>query len=218
ALNYTMGRPGYDVLVVDSLKCDTLGVDLESSIALAVESRTEVAASKKNIEVLKMQIDQIKAEKVPQISLGASAGADFDNSANKSKKSSYSVFTSFSMPITNGYLTENKIGELEEKIKAEERKLEQLILTIKYDVTQAYLNLLETYEQIEVASKNVEFADLTLKLTDEQYKVGLATMIDLIDAELAYNRAMTNHIQSQGSFLIAKCKFRRNVGDEEFYK
>jgi outer membrane protein TolC len=218
ALNYTMGREGYDIQVIDSLVCDTLGVDLEKSIARALEARSEIAAAKKNIEIYRLQIDQIKAEKKPQLSIGANAGVDFDNSANKSERSSYSATASFSFPLTNGYLTENKVGEIEEKIRAAERSLEQLILTIKYDVTQAYLNLLETYEQIGVASKNAEYADLTLKLTDEQYKVGLATMIDLIDAELAYSRAMTNHIQSQGSFLIAKCKFRRNIGDEEFYR
>ncbi|EKD68766.1 MAG: Outer membrane efflux protein [uncultured bacterium] len=218
ALNYTMGREGYDIQVIDSLVCDTLGVDLEKSIARALEARSEIAAAKKNIEIYRLQIEQIKAERKPQLSIGANAGVDFDNSANKSERSSYSATASFSFPLTNGYLTENKVGEIEEKIRAAERSLEQLILTIKYDVTQAYLNLLETYEQIGVASKNAEYADLTLKLTDEQYKVGLATMIDLIDAELAYSRAMTNHIQSQGSFLIAKCKFRRNIGDEEFYR
>ncbi len=218
ALNYTLGRPGYDIKVVDSLTCDTIGIDLESSISKALLSRTEIEAAKKGIEVYKLQIKQIKAEKSPQISLGANAGLDFDNSANKSERSSYSFTTSISMPITNGYITENKISELEEKIRAEEQKLQQLILTIKYDVTQAYLNLFEAYEQIGAAAKNVEYADLTLKLTDEQYKVGLATMLDLIDAELAYNRAMTNHIQSQGNFLTAKCKFRRNIGDEEFYR
>jgi outer membrane protein len=218
ALNYTLGRAGFDIVVIDSLTCDTIGIDLESSINKALLSRSEIEAAKKGIEVYKLQIKQIKAEKAPQISLGANAGLDFDNSANKNERSSYSVFTSISMPITNGYITENKISELEEKIRAEEQKLQQLILTIKYDVNQAYLNLFEAYEQIGAAAKNVEYADLTLKLTDEQYKVGLATMLDLIDAELAYNRAMTNHIQSQGNFLTAKCKFRRHIGDEEFYR
>ncbi len=218
ALNYTLGRAGYDIEVIDSLTCDTIGIDLESSINKALLSRSEIEAAKKGIEVYKLQIRQIKAEKSPQISLGANAGLDFDNSANKSERSSYSFTTNISMPITNGYITENKVSELEEKIRAEEQKLQQLILTIKYDVNQAYLNLFESYEQIGAAAKNVEYADLTLKLTDEQYKVGLATMLDLIDAELAYNRAMTNHIQSQGNFLTAKCKFRRNIGDEEFYR
>ncbi len=218
ALNYTLGRAGYDVTVIDDLNCDTIGIDLENSINRAIAARTEIEAAKKGIDVYKLQIRQIKAEKAPQISIGANAGMDFDNNASKSSKSSYSVFTNFSLPLTNGYITENKINELEEKIKAEERKLEYLILTIKYDVNQAYLNLLEAYEQIGVAAKNVEYADTTLKLTDEQYKVGLATMIDLIDAEVAYNKAMTNHIQSQGNFLIARCKFRRNIGDTEFYK
>ena len=218
ALNYTLGRAGYDIEVIDSLTCDTIGIDLESSINKALLSRSEIEAARKGIEVYKLQIRQIKAEKSPQVSLGANAGLDFDNSANKSERSSYSFTTNISMPITNGYITENKISELEEKIRAEEQKLQQLILTIKYDVNQAYLNLFEAYEQIGAAAKNVEYADLTLKLTDEQYKVGLATMLDLIDAELAYNRAMTNHIQSQGNFLTAKCKFRRNIGDEEFYR
>jgi len=218
ALNYTLGRAGYDIKVIDSLTCDTIGIDLESSINKALLSRTEIEAAKKGIEVYKLQIKQIRAEKSPQITLGANAGMDFDNNANKNERSSYSVFTNISLPITNGYMTENKINELEEKIRAEEQKLQQLILTVKYDVNQSYLNLFEAYEQIGAAAKNVEYADLTLKLTDEQYKVGLATMLDLIDAELSYNRAMTNHIQSQGNFLTAKCKFKRNIGDEEFYK
>lgn len=218
ALNYTLGRPGCDIFVVDSLACDTMGIELEKAVEIALTTRTEVAAAKKNIEILRLQIEQIRAEKKPQLSIGANAGVDFDNSAAKNERSSYSMTASFSFPITNGYLTENKLGEIEEKIRAAERNLEQLILTIKYDVTQAYLNLLEAYEQIGVAAKNAEYADMTLKLTDEQYKVGLATMIDLIDAELAYSRAMTNHIQSQGNFLIARCKFRRNIGDEEFYR
>jgi|GEM_PF-5289896 len=217
SLNSSMGFAGFDVNVTDTLNCGTIGVDLNASMNRAIEVRSEVIAIQKSIESIKVQIKQIRAEKSPQLSLGANAGVDFNNSS-KSESSSYSVFAGVSIPLTNGYLTENKISELEEKSKAEARRLEALKLSVKYDVTQAYLNLMEAFEKIEVSKKNVEYADLTLKLTNEQYKVGLATMIDLIDAEVAYNTAMSNFIQSQGGFLTAKCKFRRNIGEEEFYK
>lgn len=201
----------------DNLEGDSLGVALETSIARAISERSEVTAQLEAIASLRAQKKQAKAEKSPQFSVSTSGSASSDNGSG-ADRNSYSLLGTFSIPIMNGRLTENKTADIEQRIMAEEKSLENIKLNITYEVTQAYLNLQEAFEKIEVAKKNVEAAVLSNKLTEEQYKVGLATMIDLLDSEVAYSNAKTNLIQAQGALIIAKCRFKRSLNDEEFYK
>jgi len=201
----------------DNLETDSLGVDLESSIVRAITARNEVSAQLDAIESLKVQRRQAKAEKSPQFSVSTSAGVSADNGSG-SDRNSYSVMGTFSIPVINGKLTENKVADIDQRLLAEEKNLENIKLNITFEVTQAYLNLQEAYEKIEVAKKNVEAAVLSNKLTEEQYKVGLATMIDLLDSEISYSSAKSNLIQAQGALIIAKCRFKRSLNDEGFYK
>ncbi|MEZ7890195.1 MAG: TolC family protein [Candidatus Wallbacteria bacterium] len=218
SLLISMGLMENEALALtEDLKYDTFDVNLEKSIAAAVANRTEVKSQQASIDYLKIQLHQVEVEKMPQFSIGSGAGLAFDNGSD-SKKKSFSVTGMLSMPIFNGSLTENKIGEIREKIKSEEQKMATLLLNIRYEVTQAYLNLSEAFEKIEVSKKNVESSELSKTLTTEQYKVGLATMIDLLDSEIIYANSMTGLIQAQGSYLSAKCKFRRSIGELEFYK
>ncbi len=218
ALELSMGiMATEEIWLLDSLVCDTFDIELKASVEKAMGVRQEIAAQKEAIEILKIQKKQIAAERAPQFSIGTSAGKSFENS-QKTDRGSFSVYGNVSLSLYNGGLTANKLAEIDQKLKAEEQKFNSLSLSVKYDVTQAYLTLTEAFEKIEVAKKSVEAAELSKKLTEEQYKVGLATMIDLLDAEVAFSTALTNMIQAQGSFLIARCRFKRSIGEDEFYK
>ncbi|HNY12673.1 MAG TPA: TolC family protein, partial [Candidatus Wallbacteria bacterium] len=218
ALELSMGMIDTgEIWLLDSLVCDTFDIELNASVEKAMNVRQEIAAQKEAIEILKLQKKQIAAERAPQFSIGSTAGKSFENS-QKTDRGSFSINGSVSLSLYNGGLTANKLAEIDLRLKAEEQKYNSLVLSVKYDVTQAYLTLTETFEKIEVAKKSVESAELSKKLTEEQYKVGLATMVDLLDSEVAYSRALTNMIQAQGSFLIARCSFKRSIGDDEFYK
>jgi len=65
-------------------------------------------------------------------------------------------------------------------------------------------NLEAAVMKLETSQKRLEAARETLKLAQESYKVGLASQLELLDAQLAYQSARSDVVGAVAGFLSAK--------------
>lgn len=98
------------------------------------------------------------------------------------------IFTQFSRPLRISQASASADDAIE-SVRARE-------LQVRTDVSQAYYALQAAYEAIGIQERNQVAAAEQLRLATERYRVGSGTFFELLDAQLASQRAEADYINA----------------------
>lgn len=98
------------------------------------------------------------------------------------------IFTQFSRPL--------QVAEASARTEDAEEAARARSLQVRTDVSQAYYTLQTAYETIGIQQANRTAADEQLRLATERYRVGSGTFFELLDAQLASQRAEADYINA----------------------
>lgn len=79
-------------------------------------------------------------------------------------------------------------------------------------LTQQLALLATAFEQIAIADDNRAAAQEDLRVQNERYRVGAATILDLLTSQAALTQAEVNAIQTRFNYLIARSTLEATVG------
>jgi outer membrane protein len=79
-------------------------------------------------------------------------------------------------------------------------------------LTQQLTTLSTAFEQITIARENMAAATEDLRVQNERYRVGAATILDLLTSQAALTQAEVNVVQTQFNYLIARSQLEATVG------
>jgi outer membrane protein TolC len=79
-------------------------------------------------------------------------------------------------------------------------------------VTAQLAVLATAFEQINIADANLAAAQEDLRVQNERYRVGAATILDLLTSQAALTEAEVNVIQTRFDYLIARSQLEATVG------
>ena len=101
------------------------------------------------------------------------------------------------------------------RINALQRQLKQQILV---ETRRAYLQANSSWKRIQVARASVSQAEEALRIVGNRYKSGLFTIVDLLNSELALQRAQTNKFRSIYDYKVARARLALAAGtlDQSF--
>lgn len=80
------------------------------------------------------------------------------------------------------------------------------------DIKTAYLDIQLTKEQMLVSTENVAAAGEDLKITQEKYNLGAATILDLLDAQVSLKQAQVALIRVELDLRLAEAKLEAAMG------
>jgi len=80
------------------------------------------------------------------------------------------------------------------------------------EVKTAYLEIEQYKEKKSVAEENVDAAEEDLKITQEKYNLGAATILDLLDAQVSLKEAQVSVIQADFDLNLAVAKLENAMG------
>jgi outer membrane protein TolC len=102
----------------------------------------------------------------------------------------------------NKFNIDRQIAEVNIKQKNEDlTKLEQ---QIKTDIKKATIDLETAYKQIEILDRNIKSAEQDKILSEENFRIGFGTLLDVQTAEINLNNLYISRINSIYNFLFAK--------------
>ncbi len=102
----------------------------------------------------------------------------------------------------NKFDINRQIAEVNIKQKSEDLvKLEQ---QIKSEIKKAILDLETSYKQIEILDRNIKSAEQDKILSEENFRIGYGTLLDVQTATTSLNNLLINRINSIYNFLFAK--------------
>lgn len=185
----------------------------EVLVQRAINNRYDYKAILEDIKVKRMELD-IAGRSIyyPTVSAFGDynlSGRAIDDITN-TKVASYGI--SLSYPIFVGFdlQTNREIAEVNLKQRAED--LDYLELQIKAEIKKSILDLETAYKQAEILEKNIRSAEQDKILSEENYRVGLGTLLDVQVATTALNNLRIQQVTAIYDFLIAKRQLDYYVG------
>lgn len=193
-----------DILILADVAANPVKVDMDQAIQNGLKSRMELRQREIDIETSQFEMIQTRALNEFEGELNLRLGITGDN-GNVAKvynnpTQSPSVALSFSVPLFDWGEKKARIAAQEAAIQSEELNYEDQQKEIIIGVRQAYRNLQNQVNQIEIAKQNEVNAQLTYEINLERYENGDLTGMDLnlyqtqlSEKKIAYAQALINY-------------------------
>lgn len=116
------------------------------------------------------------------------------------------------IPVFNGFLfnARAKSADLETEVKR--KRLQDLQNNIARDVRNTWLDSEKAYERLSVTQQLREQAQLALELSQARYKLGLATIVELSQAELQKTEADIDDTDARYQYAVSQIFLAYQMG------
>lgn len=207
-----------EILLIDSLRLDSIdSVPIEEEIyEEAKRSRSDLQALSLNEKIATQGISLAKAANLPSVSLVGQYQLQTQlnrlqlGDANWPSVSFAGI--QVSVPIFNGNGHTAKIKET--KLAAQQSSLQMMeaLEQLKVEVRQVVYTLHETAERLETQNTVRETALLSYKIIQYRYEKGVASRLELTDAELALTTAELNYLEAIYNYMSANIQLEKVLG------
>jgi len=186
--------------------------DADAMLQTAFASRPDLAALNAKYT---SALEYSKAERdlwMPTVSaLAAAGGAPVR--ADQIQSSWYGVAgANISIPIFNGFLYNADEKEAKLKAQAAQQDVRGLRDVIARDVRSAVLNAQMAFQRIGVTQEELNQANFALDLAQARYKIGLSSIVELTQAQLAQTQAEIDNATARYGYQSALAEVRYEMG------
>ncbi len=96
--------------------------------------------------------------------------------------------------------------------KTAEENLKNTKNSVALEIKQSFLELERAKEAKKLAEESVAAAQEDLNLVKEKYNLGAATILEVLDAEVSFKEAQTNHVQALFDYNLAVSQLEKALG------
>ncbi len=181
--------------------------DFDSIYKTALLNRPDYKLALLNRDMAEKQLRIEKSNYYPTLSLFATkqfSGQSETSRFPPEETRGWSFMTGlrFDMNIFSGFSTASKIKQAQGNLNIADKNIEDLKRKIKIEIKQALFNIEEAKKRIESQKIAVENSKRVLEVTEERFKNGLASQLELNDATVAYNASKVNYINAVYDYII----------------
>ena len=108
------------------------------------------------------------------------------------------------MPLFTGFMIENQVREAKAQKAAAEAASMNIEQALTQQVTNSYLDTISFAQQIKLAEEQVNTSQEALHLAKQRYKLGLGSIVEVTQAEVALTGAQTRLAEAQYDYKIAE--------------
>lgn len=184
--------------------------------AEAMKNRPDLAQMKYQQMVAEKEVTKAKAAHLPSIHLLGNYQInteDFSETANN-----YTVGATLTLNLYSGNNLRSKVHEARAKLSQLRALRQRLELAIAVEIKQAFLQAQSSWNRIGVAQGAVTQAEEGLRIVRNRYENGLYTIVNLLDAEMAFQQARYNHVRALHDYKVSGVQLALAAGtlDESF--
>jgi outer membrane protein len=184
----------------------------EALIAQAFQMRPDLRVLTEDLEAAKKLSSAEHDLLRPTISaLGAVGGTPVR--ADQIASSWYgAVGANISIPIFNGFLYSARAKEADYRAGAAKGQVDELRQAIARDVTVTVLQAQSNFRRIAVTQQLLDQANLAFDLAQTRYKIGLSSIVELSQAQLAQTEAEIAYATAKYSYEGSLATLRFQIG------
>jgi len=221
-LKFLMGMPiNTPILIMDENVVVPETLMLPDQFPLQIETRTEYAALQSQKELLSFQKEAYKSQYYPTLGLsgnymyqGLGNEVPFFNGESQGVNwfSAASVGVTLRVPIIDGGMTKSKVQQADVSIRKLEQEIDQATLKLEKDHQNAMIQLNNSLITLKSQEDNIHLAEEIYFNTQNNYRNGLATLTDLLAAEIAWMQSQTNYTTALLNYRMAEIQILKSKG------
>jgi outer membrane protein TolC len=187
--------------------------DANEAVGKALSRRADLRALEAQVRAAELVVSAAHAERYPSVSLGGNYGVIGPNPAQT--HGVFAVTGSVSMPLWEGGRIKGDIQEAETVLRQRRAELNDGKRRVEQDVRNASIELQTAMGQVRLAATNRDYANETLTEARDRFSAGVATTVEVVQAQEQVAGAESDYISSLFSFNLAKLSLARATGEAE---
>jgi outer membrane protein len=214
---------GYDTLVLVNPKESLMDVPAlrdsawihEEDGPTASDARPEIAESKLNLDVSKLELDSKRAERLPKLNFEGYLGANHFNSTFNPLENWYgNSFLGLSLrwPLLKGGATKHEIEQAVIQTEQQSNTLRKLRQQYYYDLVNSRRSLTYQWNLVHLQRERIAIRQERLELVKARLQEGRATPQDLLEEETQLLREQDSLYQQLHDFLNARLAYNTARG------
>lgn len=184
---------------------------LVEALTKALNSNAQISAANINLQSQREEINYLRAQKKPTISMNFSGDRDW-NLKNNDETNNFSAGLNAGYLLFDGNVTNYQISAESLRIKALEFEFEGIKQKVMHEAILAYLNVLRDTKLVQLSSKNVAVLKQQLEATKSRFQLGELTKTDVAQAQAALDSATSVLVSREGVLYLANRTFETAVG------
>jgi outer membrane protein len=214
-LNNAMGIEGAAVYQLEDVSVTVAQPDLLKSLLVEAQAqRPELLALKERVRTAENRIKAASSQNYPILQAVGSAG-DTEHLSDRPQLQEggwWGAGAVVSVPIFTGFLIQNQVAEATSQKREAESIYLALLQDIQLQVKENFLAIVTLNQQVRVAQEQVVITREALGLARQRYKLGLSSIVEVTQSEVAVTVAETRLAETQYNVKIAEAQLRYAVG------
>ena len=163
----------------------------------------------KQVEATKLQRKMEIGKNLPTVGVGA--GYNYHNLLDNNHSFAM-VFATVSVPISDWWGGSHAIKRKKIALQQAEEQLADNSELLKIRMQNAWNNVEESYQQLQIAQRSIEQAQENLRLNRNYYKAGTSKMSDLLEAQLLYQQSQDRCTDAFADYQKKLLEYRQATG------
>ncbi len=215
ALALSVGLPAntpYDIAPPDTTFPVEILVDSVSAlIGQALDSRPDLNASAAAVQQAQARIKQLRADRLPALTLGGSANRTYLRTLPRGGNS-YQLNLGLSIPIFAGFSRAYDQVQAEAQAEAAAARYDALQQQVVFEVYSSYYTLQTAARRVRTASDLLASAEQSEQVALGRYRAGAGTVLDLLSAQSALASARAQQVQARWIWQSALAQLAHDTG------
>jgi outer membrane protein TolC len=188
-------------------------ISIDAAVSLAYQTRPDYKAAVERVSAAEATRRSIVGDALPSVKVNADYGEIGLSPADA--RATYAVTGAVNVPIFQGGRTRGRLLEADADIRSRRADAEDLKASIYYEVRAAFLDLDATARQLALAGKTRDLANQQLGQARDRFAAGVASNIEVVQAQDAVATATEQLIGAQYGYDLAKGALVRGTGTSE---
>jgi outer membrane protein TolC len=183
------------------------------AVQQAFQKRWDLQAAASQVHAAEIVVSAARAERLPSATLNADYGV-----LGPSPVSNHGVYTvtgALNVPVYQGGRVKADIEQAEATLHQRQAELADQRGRVEQDVRTALIELETAIGEVRLAENNRGFAAETLREARDRFNAGVATTVEVVQAQEQVASAESDYISGLFAFDLARLSLSRAMGEAE---
>ena len=188
-------------------------LSVDAAVDAALKARPDYLAALERVRAAEASRQGVIGSALPSVQVNADYG-DIGLTPGDAR-GTYALMGAVNIPIFQGGRTRGRLLEADADLRNRRAEAEDLRASIYYEIRAAILDVEATAQQLSVAGKSRDLAEQQLTQARDRFAAGVASNIEVVQAQDAVAVASEQFIAAQYGYALAKGAVVRGVGSSE---
>ena len=191
-------------------------VEFGAALSAAYSQRADFLQARERVAAANAALSAARADRLPSLTVDGNYG--WIGAEPSTATSTFSVAANVRVPIFSAGATKARTIESDAELRRRQAELEDLRTRISYEIQTSLRDLNAAAELVVVAQSAVDLATEALTQARDRFAAGVATNVEVTQAQEAVVAAREAHITGLYSHNVAKAGLARaiGVGEQDF--